>query len=74
MKWMDMALVHRFEQLMEQERRSIIAVGTNEGWRSDSFRLRGSGVFTTTTPGRAVHVAGASFATTRQIIFKAYVY
>ncbi len=58
LKWTDSALVRRLKQLMEQERKPIIAVAVNEGESSASFRMRNSGVFTATTPERAVRVAG----------------
>jgi len=58
LKWTDTALVHRLKQLMQQERKPIIAVAVNEGERSASFRMRSSGVFTATTPERAARVAG----------------
>ncbi len=58
LKWTDTALVHRIKHLMKQEGKPIIAVAVNEGERSASFRMRNSGVFTATTPERAVRVAG----------------
>jgi acyl-CoA synthetase (NDP forming) len=57
-KWTDTALIHRIRQLMEEERKPIIAVAVNEGERSASFRMRSSGLFTASTPERAVRVAG----------------
>lgn len=57
-KWTDTALIRRLKQLMAQERKPIIAVAVNEGERSASFRMRNTGVFTATTPERAVRVAG----------------
>jgi acyl-CoA synthetase (NDP forming) len=57
-QWTDTAIIRRIKRLMQQERKPIIAVAVNEGERSASFRMRNSGVFTATTPERAVRVAG----------------
>ncbi len=57
-QWTDTALIRRIKQLMNEEKKPIIAVAVNEGERSASFRMRSSGVFTATTPERAVRVAG----------------
>lgn len=57
-KWTDAALVRRFMKLMEQEKKPIIAVAVNEGERSASLHMRLSGLFTASTPERAVRVAG----------------
>jgi acyl-CoA synthetase (NDP forming) len=43
---------------MEEEGKPVIAVAVNEGERSASFRMRSAGVFTASTPERAVRVAG----------------
>jgi hypothetical protein len=57
-QWTDTAIIRRIKRLMEEEKKPIIAVAVNEGERSASFRMRNSGVFTATTPERAVRVAG----------------
>ncbi len=43
---------------MREKGKPIIAVAVNEGESSASFRMRNTGVFTATTPERAVRVAG----------------
>jgi acyl-CoA synthetase (NDP forming) len=57
-QWTDTATVSRIKKLMDEEKKPIIAVAVNEGERSASFRMRNTGVFTATTPERAVRVAG----------------
>ncbi len=57
-QWTDTATVRRIKRLMEEEGKPIIAVAVNEGESSASYRMRNSGVFTATTPERAVSVAG----------------
>lgn len=57
-QWTDTATVRRIKRLMEEEHKPIIAVAVNEGESSASYRMRNSGVFTATTPERAVRVAG----------------
>jgi len=57
-QWTDTAFIRRIKRLMEEKKKPIIAVAVNEGERSASFRMRSSGVFTATTPERAVRVAG----------------
>jgi hypothetical protein len=57
-QWTDLAVVRRIKRLMREEGKPIIAVAVNEGERSASFRMRDSGVFTASTPERAVRVAG----------------
>jgi hypothetical protein len=57
-QWTDTATVRRIKRLMQEERKPIIAVAVNEGESSASYRMRNSGVFTATTPERAVRVAG----------------
>ncbi len=56
--WTDTAIIRRIKKLMNEEGKPIIAVAVNEGERSASFRMRSTGVFTATTPERAVRVAG----------------
>ncbi|MBC7253503.1 MAG: CoA-binding protein [Actinobacteria bacterium] len=58
LQWTDLAVVRRIKRLMKEEGKPIIAVAVNEGERSASFRMRDSGVFTASTPERAVRVAG----------------
>ncbi len=57
-QWTDTATVRRIKRLMREEEKPIIAVAVNEGESSASYRMRNSGVFTATTPERAVRVAG----------------
>jgi len=57
-KWTDIALIRRLTHLMETERKPIIAVAVNEGERAASYWMRTSGLFTASTPERAVRVAG----------------
>lgn len=57
-QWTDTATVRRIKRLMQEEKKPIIAVAVNEGESSASYRMRNSGVFTATTPERAVRVAG----------------
>lgn len=58
LQWSDAAVIKRIKRLMEEEGKPIIAVAVNEGERSASFRMRNAGVFTASTPERAVRVAG----------------
>lgn len=58
LQWTDTAVVRHIKRLMAEEGKPIIAVAVNEGDRSASFRMRDSGVFTASTPERAVRVAG----------------
>jgi acyl-CoA synthetase (NDP forming) len=64
-QWTDSALVRHLKQIMDEQKKPIIAVAVNEGESSASFRMRNSGVFTTTTPERAVRVAGKLAAYSR---------
>jgi len=57
-KWTDTALILRLKRLMREKGKPIIAVAVNEGESSASFRMRNTGVFTASTPERAVRVAG----------------
>lgn len=57
-KWTDTSLILRLKRLMRERGKPIIAVAVNEGESSASFRMRNTGVFTASTPERAVRVAG----------------
>jgi acyl-CoA synthetase (NDP forming) len=64
-QWTDAALVRHISRLMREQSKPIIAVAVNEGESSSSFRMRDSGVFTASTPERAVRVAGKLAAYSR---------
>lgn len=74
-KWTDSALVNRMRKLMDEERKPIIAVSVNEE-ESSFLRLKGTRLYTASSPERAIRVAGKmasywQFASSRAAAFGA---